>query len=81
MTLAKLFSDTDLGRSMDDADQTAFRIGAALAQTRRAPLNSMGVLSGYLLVSKPGRDKSEEALARAAWDAFVAKHPKQKRRR
>ena len=75
MTVGQLLSDTELGKAMDEVDQAAFRVGAAMAQELSSPLNSMGVLAGYLLVAKPGRGKSEEALAKAVWEAYLARHP------
>jgi predicted nucleic acid-binding Zn-ribbon protein len=67
MTLEQLFSDTAIGRGMNQNDREALRVGAVLARWFKEPLNSMGVMLGYLLTAPLTGGKSEAALAKAVW--------------
>jgi hypothetical protein len=71
MSLSELFANTSLGKSMDEADEAAFRFGAAVAVTQNSPdMNSMDIFEGYLLTAKPGKGQSEQALAKAVLENF-----------
>jgi hypothetical protein len=74
--VSELINESELGKSMDEADRIAFLTGAALAIERASgALDSCDILSGYLLTADPGQGQSERALVRIAWDEYVARHP------
>jgi MGS-like domain/KAP family P-loop domain len=72
-TLADLFASA-LGRAMNEADDRAFRTGAALAKERKGQFNSFGVLAGYLLTAPLPGTKSETAITRIIWRQYVQAH-------
>jgi hypothetical protein len=76
MTLGELFSDTDLGKSMQDTDKQAFRIAASLAQAQeRSEFDSMDVFVGYLMAGRPRGPRSEDVLVQMAWQNYATNHP------
>ena len=76
MTLGELFSDTELGKSMQDTDKQAFRVAASLAQAQeRSEFDSMDVFVGYLMAGRPGGRRSEDVLVQTAWKNYATNHP------
>ena len=76
LTLEELFNGTEIGKAMNRLDREALRVGAVLARWFDEPLNSMGVMLGYLLTaSVTDRMKSETALTKAVWWQYVAQNP------
>jgi len=68
-TLSDLIQSSLIGSALTDADDRAFRLGAAMSATRNEPLISAGVFVGYLLTGQDG--EPQDVLATAVWLEYV----------